>query len=178
VLIGVTGVFGLFTEEVVRAMAAGDDAPIILPLSNPTSRAEATAEDVLTWTDGRALVATGSPFAPVTLGGVTYTIAQSNNSYIFPGVGLGVRASKARRVSDGMFMAAAKALAASVDATKPGDSLLPPLVTIREVSRQIATAVARQAQADGHAPATTPEELDAMIDDAMWVAEYRPFVRP
>ena len=176
VLIGVTGVFGLFTEDVVRAMAAGNEAPIILPLSNPTSRAEATAEDVLTWTDGKALVATGSPFTPVELNGVTYTIAQSNNSYIFPGVGLGVRASKATRVSDEMFMAAATALAASVDAQKPGDSLLPPLTEVREVSRKIAIAVGLQAQADGNAPSTTPEELERLIDETMWDAQYRPFV--
>ena len=176
VIIGVTGVFGLFTEDVVRAMAAGNEAPIILPLSNPTSRAEATAEDVLTWTDGKALVATGSPFKPVELNGVTYTIAQSNNSYIFPGVGLGVRASKATRVSDEMFMAAATALAASVDAQKPGDSLLPPLTEVREVSRKIAIAVGLQAQADGNAPSTTPEELERLIDEKMWDAQYRPFV--
>ncbi len=176
VLIGVTGVFGLFTEDVIRAMAAGNDAPIILPLSNPTSRAEATAEDVLTWTDGRALVATGSPFGPVTINGVTHKIAQSNNAYIFPGVGLGVRASKATRVSDAMFMAAANALAAAVDARNPGDSLLPPLTDIRAVSRQIAVAVAKQAQADGTAPPTTPEQLDQLIDDTMWDAQYRPFV--
>jgi len=178
VLIGVTGVPGIFTEDVVRAMAAGNDSPIILPLSNPTSRAEATADDVLHWTDGRALVATGSPSAPVTLGDVTYTIAQSNNAYIFPGVGLGVRAAKARRVSDKMFMAAAHALAAAVDATNPGDSLLPPLTDIRAVSRSIAIAVAAQAQAEGLAPATTPEELEQLVDDTTWWPKYRPYIRP
>jgi malate dehydrogenase (oxaloacetate-decarboxylating) len=178
VLIGVTGVPGIFTEDVVRAMAAGNDSPIILPLSNPTSRAEATADDVLHWTDGRALVATGSPSAPVTLGDVTYTIAQSNNAYIFPGVGLGVRAAKARRVSDKMFMAAAHALAAAVDATNPGDSLLPPLTDIRAVSRSIAIAVAAQAQAEGLAPATTPEELERLVDDTTWWPKYRPYIRP
>ncbi|MFN8017157.1 MAG: NAD-dependent malic enzyme [Acidimicrobiales bacterium] len=160
ILIGVTGVFGLFTEEVVRAMAEADEAPVIFPLSNPTSRAEATAEDVLRWTEGRALVATGSPFAPVTIDGTTHVIAQSNNAYIFPGVGLGVRAVGARRVSDAMFMAAARALAeASAPAgesapavsstpTSPGaagggggggamvDAILPPLTSIREVSRR------------------------------------------
>ena len=123
--------------------------PIIMPLSNPTSRAEATAPDVLRWSEGRALVATGSPFPPVTQGGVTYTIAQSNNSYIFPGVGLGVRAVMARRVSDAMMMAAAHALAASVDAKTPGDSLLPALSDIRSVSRRIAVAVGTAAVADG-----------------------------
>jgi malate dehydrogenase (oxaloacetate-decarboxylating) len=175
-LIGVTGVPGLFTEEVVRAMLAGTDQPIIMPLSNPTSRAEATAPDVLAWTDGKALVATGSPFTPVSLNGVTYTIAQSNNSYIFPGVGLGVRASKATRVSDEMFMVAATALAAAVDAKKPGDSLLPPLTEVREVSRKIAIAVGMQAQADGNAPKTTREELERTINETMWDAQYRPFV--
>jgi malate dehydrogenase (oxaloacetate-decarboxylating) len=176
VLIGVTGVPGIFTEAVVRAMVAGDDAPIILPLSNPTSRAEATASDVLTWTDGRALVATGSPFDPVTLNGVTYQIAQSNNAYIFPGVGLGVRASRATRVSDEMMMAAAHALAESVDARAVGDRLLPPLTDIRKVSRRIAIAVGAKAQAQGLAPETSAAELEAAVDATTWQAEYRPYV--
>lgn len=176
VLIGVTGVPGIFTEEVIRAMAVADEVPVILPLSNPTSRAEATAEDVLTWTDGRALVATGSPFAPVTLDGITHTIAQSNNSYIFPGVGLGIRASGARRVSDGMFMAAARALADSVEDREPGDSLLPPLSEVRQVSRAIAIAVGARAQSEDLAPATSPDELEAAVDATVWKPEYRPFV--
>ena len=157
-------------------MAAGNDRPVIFPLSNPTSRAEATAEDVLTWTDGTALVGTGSPFAPVTLNGVTYKIAQSNNSYIFPGIGLGVRAVKATRVSEEMFMAAAHALAANVDAKEIGDSLLPPLTEVREVSRAIALAVAAKAQEQGLAPTSTAEELADLIDATMWKAEYRPYV--
>jgi malate dehydrogenase (oxaloacetate-decarboxylating) len=176
VLIGVTGVFGLFTEDVIRAMAAGNDQPVIFPLSNPTSRAEATAEDVLAWTDGTALVGTGSPSAPVTFNGVTYKIAQSNNSYIFPGIGLGVRAVKATRVSEEMFMAAAHALAANVDAKEIGDSLLPPLTEVREVSRAIALAVAAKAQEQGLAPTSTAEELVDVIDTTMWKAEYRPYV--
>jgi malate dehydrogenase (oxaloacetate-decarboxylating) len=176
VLIGVTGVPGLFSEAVVRAMAAGNAQPIIMPLSNPTSRAEATAPDVLTWTDGKALVATGSPFTPFVLGGVTYAIAQSNNSYIFPGVGLGVRAVESRRVSDAMMMAAAHALAASVDARKPGDSLLPPLSDIRKVSRRIAIAVGATAVRDGLADPMSPAEIEAAVDATMWQPEYRPFV--
>lgn len=176
ILIGVTGVFGLFTEEVVRAMAAADEAPIIFPLSNPTSRAEATAEDVLRWTDGRALVATGSPFAPVTYEGTTHTIAQSNNAYIFPGVGLGVRAVGARRVSDAMFMAAARALAEAADASAPGDPILPPLPTIRAVSRAIAIAVARQAVAEGLAPSATDAEVEAIVDAATWHPTYATYV--
>jgi malate dehydrogenase (oxaloacetate-decarboxylating) len=176
VLIGVTGVPGLFTEEVVRAMAEGDEAPIIMPLSNPTSRAEATAADVLSWTEGRALVATGSPFEPVTVAGVTHTVAQSNNSYIFPGVGLGVIAGGARRVTDEMLMAAAHALAGTVDAREPGDSLMPPLAEIRSVSRIIVLAVGAEAQRQGLAPSTTSAELEAAIDATMWEPEYRPYL--
>ena len=176
VLIGVTGVPGLFTEEVVTTMLAGNDAPIILPLSNPTSRAEATAEQVLTWTGGRAVVATGSPFEPVTVNGVTHTIAQSNNAYIFPGLGLGILASGATRVSDEMFMVAAQALAETVTATDPGQSILPPLSDIRSVSRMIAVAVAKQAQTEGLAPASSIEELEAAVTARMWEPEYRPYV--
>jgi malate dehydrogenase (oxaloacetate-decarboxylating) len=175
VLIGVTGVPGLFPEAVIRAMAAADERPIIMPLSNPTSRAEATAPDVLAWTDGKALVATGSPFTPVTLDGVTYTIAQSNNSYIFPGVGLGVRAVMARRVTEEMMMAAAHALAASVDARELGDSLLPPLADIRAVSRRIALAVGAKAIEQGHADAKTATELEAAVDATMWQPEYHAY---
>ena len=176
VLIGVTGVRGLFTEDVIRAMASGDDHPLIMPLSNPLTRAEATAEDVLTWTNGTALVATGSPFDPVTINGVTHKIAQSNNSYVFPGVGLGVVASKATRVSDNMFMAAAEALAASVKTTDVHEGILPPLAEVRSVSRRIAVAVAKQAQDDGLAPATTAAELEQAIDAATWQPEYRSYL--
>ena len=176
VLIGVTGVRGLFTEDVIRAMADGDEHPLIMPLSNPLTRAEATAEDVLTWTNGTALVATGSPFDPVTINGVTHKIAQSNNSYVFPGVGLGVVASKATRVSDNMFMAAAEALAASVKTTDANEGILPPLAEVRSVSRRIAIAVAEQAQADGLAPATTTAELEQAIDAATWQPEYRSYL--
>jgi malate dehydrogenase (oxaloacetate-decarboxylating) len=176
ILIGVTGVFGLFDEAVIGAMAAADAAPIIFPLSNPTSRAEATAADVLRWTDGRALVATGSPFDPVVHDGVTHAIAQSNNAYIFPGIGLGVRAVGATRVNDAMFMAAARALAEAAGATEPGDPILPALTEIRAVSRAIAVAVARQACADGLAPAATDAEIEALVDAKVWVPEYRPTV--
>jgi malate dehydrogenase (oxaloacetate-decarboxylating) len=176
ILIGVTGVFGLFSKDVVRAMGAADERPIIFPLSNPTNHAEATAEDVLTWTDGRAIVATGSPFPPVTLGGTTYTIAQSNNSYIFPGVGLGVRASRATRVTDAMFMAAAHALADRADARATGDSILPPLVDVREVGRAIAIAVATAAVADGVAPPADDQQLTAAVDATMWFPDYVPYV--
>ncbi|MEL7208294.1 MAG: oxaloacetate-decarboxylating malate dehydrogenase [Actinomycetota bacterium] len=176
VLIGVTGVPGLFSEDVVKAMAAGNETPIILPLSNPTSRAEATAEDVLNWTDGKALVATGSPFDPVTVDGVTHTIAQSNNSYIFPGVGLGVIASGATRVSDEMFMVAAKALADAVTDRQPGAPLLPPLDDIRAVSRSIAIAVGTEAQRQELAPMTSESELEDLVDATVVAPEYRQYV--
>jgi malate dehydrogenase (oxaloacetate-decarboxylating) len=174
VMIGVTGVPGIFTEEVVRAMAAATDHPIIMPLSNPTSRAEATATDVVEWTDGRALVATGSPFDPVVHDGVTHVISQSNNSYIFPGVGLGVCAVRAMRVSDEMFMAAAHALADSVEGHERGDPVLPPLGRIRQVSRAIAIAVGSQAQAQGLAP-PSETSVDDLVDRATWHPQYRPY---
>jgi malate dehydrogenase (oxaloacetate-decarboxylating) len=176
VMIGVTGVPGLFTEQVVGAMAAGNERPIVMPLSNPTSRAEATPADVIEWTDGSALVATGSPFDPVTYEGVTYEIAQSNNAYIFPGVGLGVRAVGARRVSDAMFVVAAHALAAAADSSTGAPRVLPRLDDIRDVSRQIAIAVGAQAQREDLAPPTSADELAALVDAEMWYPAYRPYV--
>ena len=131
---------------------------------------------MLTWTDGRAIVATGSPFQPVTIGDTTFTIAQSNNSYIFPGVGLGVRASGANRVTDSMFMAAAHALADHVDAKAPGDSILPPLVAVRDVGRAIAIAVGQAGVADGVAPAATDAEIEAKVDATMWFPDYVDYV--
>ncbi|MEM7177060.1 MAG: NAD-dependent malic enzyme [Pseudomonadota bacterium] len=172
-LVGVCGQPGLFTEEIVRSMASQCARPIIFPMSNPTSRAEAVPEDILRWTDGRALVATGSPFEPVDLDGTTYAIAQSNNTYIFPGIGLGVIAAKASRVTDGMLSASAEALAeASPVSTAPGASILPPIEDIRDVCKAVAIAVARQAQAEGVAPETTDEALLAAIDQTQWVPDF------
>src|SRR5207237_985409 len=132
VLVGVSGQPETFTAEVVRAMADGAARPTILPLSNPTSRSEAMPADLLTWTGGRALIATGSPFPPVPVGDRRVPISQCNNVYVFPGVGMGVIASGARRVTDGMFLAAARALAACAPATgASGTPLLPPLEQIR-----------------------------------------------
>jgi malate dehydrogenase (oxaloacetate-decarboxylating) len=146
---------------------------VIFPLSNPTSRAEATPADLMKWTDGKAVVATGSPFDPVEHKGVTHMIAQCNNSYIFPAMGLGIRASGARRVTDGMFMAAAEALMEVSPALKDRHaSLLPSLKDIRSVSRHIGVAVARQAQADGVADPTPERELEKAIDRTMWTPEY------
>jgi malate dehydrogenase (oxaloacetate-decarboxylating) len=177
ILIGASGQPGTFTEEVVRAMTTYAERPIIFPLSNPTSRAEATPADLIAWTDGRALIATGSPFEDVIHAGRRYPIAQCNNSYIFPGLGLGILASGAERVSDSMFMAAARALAddstASRDASAP---LLPPLAESRRVSRAIALAVAAAAQRDGFAAPRGGEELERLVDAKMWQPRYLPIV--
>ena len=171
VLIGVSGQPGLFTEQIVRAMAKGCERPIVFPMSNPTSRAEAKPEDIIHWTDGKALVATGSPFKPVTYKGQTYPIAQSNNTYIFPGMGLGVISSGATRVTDHMFMAAAEALAETAVAAGKG-TLLPDVSDIRSVSKSIAFAVAKQAMKDGVAPEMTDAELNDSIADNMWNPAY------
>ncbi len=173
VLIGTTGQPGAFPPEVVRAMARHVERPAIFPLSNPTSRSEATPEDLISWTDGRALVATGSPFPPVSHGGRTYRIAQCNNAYIFPGVGLGVIASRARRVSDAMFLAAARALGdASPTRTDRDAALFPPLEQIAQVSRRIALAVAAEARRQGLADPTAPGDLERLVDAARWEPRY------
>jgi malate dehydrogenase (oxaloacetate-decarboxylating) len=175
VLIGVCGQPGAFTEEAVRAMAAGVERPVILPLSNPTSRSEALPADLLAWTEGRALVATGSPFADVTHGGRVYPIAQCNNAYIFPGVGLGVIASRSRQVSDEMLLAAARALAECAPAARdPAGALLPPPAELRSVSRRVALAVGAEAQRQGLAEPTTPEELERRVDARRWEPRYLP----
>ncbi|WP_436641107.1 NAD-dependent malic enzyme [Microbaculum sp. FT89] len=173
VLVGATGQAGAFTEDVVREMASYAERPVIFPLSNPTSRAEATPADLMAWTDGKAVVATGSPFAPVVHEGETHVIAQCNNSYVFPAMGLGIIAVGARRVTDTMFMAAAEALMeVSPALSDPHGPLLPPLKDIRTVSRHIAVAVARQAQQDGVADPMTPEKLEQAIDQTMWTPAY------
>ncbi|CAN0604488.1 unnamed protein product, partial [Ectocarpus sp. 12 AP-2014] len=160
VLIGVCGQRGIFTEQVVRTMHAGCEHPVIMPLSNPTSQAEATPEDVIRWTDGQALVATGSPFAPVVYNGRTYPIAQCNNAYIFPGIGLGVIAASATRVTDEMLMSASRALAREAPLVKEGKgALLPPLSRIRHISKSIAFEVAAQAQQNGVALQTSGTAL-------------------
>ena len=175
ILVGVSAQPGLFTEDIVKTMAAYTSRPMIFPMSNPTSRAEAVPEDLIRWTDGRALIATGSPFEPVVYKDRHYPIAQSNNSYIFPGLGLGILAVNARRVSDDMFMAAAVALSECSPAlTDPQAALLPSLDNIRAVSRRIAVVVARQAQAEGLAERTTDDELEERINATLWEPEYLP----
>lgn len=177
VLIGTSAQPNVFTEDIVRAMASDHPRPmprpIIFPLSNPTSKCEAAPADLLAWTEGRALVATGSPYAPVTINGKTRAIGQCNNAYIFPGMGLGVTASGARRVTDEMFFAAARTLADLSPAIgDPDASLFPDLTTIRDVSRRVALAVAKMAQSQGHADATTPDELERRLRAKTWTPRY------
>ena len=172
-LIGFSTVGGAFSEPIVREMARKVDRPIIFPLSNPTSKSEATAEDLIRWTDGRALVASGSPFAPVSYNGRKITIAQCNNVHIFPAMGLGVVASGTRRVTDAMMQAAARALAANSPALKdPSASLLSPLKDSRRVARDIAVAVGIAAQKDGVAPKVSEDELRRRVLKTQWTPAY------
>jgi malate dehydrogenase (oxaloacetate-decarboxylating) len=178
ILIGLSTVGGAFSEPIVREMARKVERPIIFPLSNPTSRSEAMAEDLIRWTDGRALVATGSPSATVSFGGRKIPIAQCNNVYIFPAMGLGIVASGAQRVTESMMLAAARALAGNSPALKDASaSLLPPLTEVRRVAAEIACAVGIQAQIDGVAPQFSDAELRLRVAAAQWPPEYPSFVR-
>lgn len=171
-LIGASAVSGGFTESMVREMAAHVERPIIFPLSNPPVRAEATPADLIAWTEGRALVAAGSPFAPVTYKGLTYVIAQVNNAMLYPGLGLGVITSRASRISDGMFAAAANAVSSMVSVRQPGASLLPHIDDLRSVSATVAVAVAESADAEGLAGVKF-DDIVQQVQDAMWQPEYR-----
>jgi malate dehydrogenase (oxaloacetate-decarboxylating) len=173
-LIGTSTQAGAFTEAIVGRMASTVDRPIIMPLSNPTSRAEAVPADLIRWTGGRALVATGSPFPPVELGGRRYEIAQANNALVFPGLGLGVTVARARRITDGLVAAAADAVAALSDATTPGASLLPPVTDLRSVSAAVAVAVARAADREGLA-AVALTDPEGQVRRTMWRPEYPRF---
>ena len=172
VLIGTSGVTGAFDEAVVRQMARGTPRPIILPLSNPTALAEAEPGNLIAWSDGKALVATGSPFAPVVYGGTTYFIAQANNAMIFPGLGLGTIVTRARLISDGMFAAAAAAIADMVDASQLGAPILPRMERIHDVSMRVAVAVASAAVREGLAR-VVPPDVEAAVRNAMWQPCYR-----
>ena len=173
ILIGLSTVGGAFSETIVRAMARKVERPIIFPLSNPTSKSEATPDDLIRWTDGGALVATGSPFAPVTYEGRKIPIAQCNNVYIFPAVGLGVVASTARRITDPMMLAAARTLAGNSPALKDASaSLLPPLTDLRRVAADIALAVGIAAQKDGVAAQMIEDELRARVMATQWTPDY------
>ncbi len=178
VLGGVSGQPGAFTEKVVREMARHADHPVIFPLSNPTSRAEATPSDLLKWTDGRALVGSGSPFPPVEMNSKLIHIAQINNSYIFPGLALGILASKAKYVSDAMIMASAKALAALSPTHKDKNAnLLPPIADSRKISLVVAEAVGKQAIAEGVAGVADAQTFDADLHAGIWEPIYRPYER-
>jgi malate dehydrogenase (oxaloacetate-decarboxylating) len=178
VLIGVSGQCGAFTKEVVSEMARHASRPILFPLSNPTSCSEATPHDLVNWTEGRALIGTGSPFDPVAFNGQKVTIAQPNNSYIFPGLALGIVASKARQVTDTMIMAAAKELARLVPTHKDKNAeLLPPLCDSRHLSRSIARAVGKRAIEDGEAQIGDADMLERELDSNIWAPAYVPYER-
>jgi len=173
VLVGTSSVPGSFTERAIRDMAARTARPVVLPLSNPTANSEATPADVLAWSDGRGLVATGSPFAPVEVDGRHRLVGQANNVFVFPGVGLGTIVSRAREVTDSMFLVAATELAKTVSAERlEQGGLYPPLSELRSISRRIAIAVAREARDEGLARIVTDEEIDAKVDSAVWAPEY------
>ncbi|MGO9839870.1 MAG: NAD-dependent malic enzyme [Candidatus Acidiferrales bacterium] len=177
ILIGLSTVGGAFSESIVREMARKVQRPIIFPLSNPTSKSEAKPDDLIQWTDGRALIATGSPFPPVHYGGKTIPIAQCNNVFIFPAMGLGVVASGARRVTDAMMLTAARTLGENSPALKDSSaSLLPPLTDIRRVAAEIATAVGTEAQKGGVAPKLAEDELRRKVAATQWVPSYPSFV--
>ncbi len=178
VLIGTSGQAHAFAEPVVRAMAGHVKRPVIFPLSNPTDRSEATPAELDAWTDGRAVIATGSPFPPLGRGGKEFRVDQNNNAYVYPGIGLGAIAVRARRISDGMFLAAANTIAAQSPAKRdPGANLLPPLLEIRKLSFQVALAVARQAQKEGCADALSEEQTAAATKAKMWEPVYAPYRR-
>jgi malate dehydrogenase (oxaloacetate-decarboxylating) len=172
ILIGTSTQHGAFTQQIVQDMAAHVDRPVILPMSNPTTLAEATPADLIAWTGGRALVATGSPFDPVTYQGVTYQIGQANNALIFPGLGLGALVSRAKRVTDHMITSAAQAVAELTDTATPGAALLPPIDDLRTTSARVALAVALAAVQDGVAEEAgiTADSMEA----AMWQPRYAP----
>jgi malate dehydrogenase (oxaloacetate-decarboxylating) len=175
VLIGTSAQPQAFTQDLVREMAAHVERPVILPMSNPTELSEAVPADLFAWTDGRALVATGSPFPPVAHGGVMHEIAQANNALVFPGLGLGVIVARASRITDGMFLAAARAVAGLVDQTAPGAALLPAVAHLRATSAAVAVAVARAAREDGVAGlAHDDDSLEAAVATAMWQPAYHP----
>ena len=175
ILLGTSGSPGTFSEEVIRIMSQVNERPIVFPLSNPTSKSECTPEQAITWSDGRAIVATGSPFAPVTYGDRQFTIGQGNNAFIFPGVGLGLTVSRTRRVTDSMFLAAAKALAEQVSsADLEQGAVYPSLSRIRDCSHAVACATVQQAVKEGFADVEIMENLEQRIQQAMWVPEYLP----
>ncbi|MCU4990701.1 oxaloacetate-decarboxylating malate dehydrogenase [Bacillus cereus] len=174
ILIGTSTVAGAFKEEIIKEMASHVERPIILPMSNPTPLAEAKPADLIQWTEGRALVATGSPFEPVTYNGVTYVIGQSNNALIFPGLGLGTIVVRASVMTDGMFAAAAEAVASMVDTSQPGAPILPEVEELRNISEMVAIEVAKVAVAEGVArEKLSDNDIKTAVKEAIWEPEYR-----
>jgi len=177
VIIGVSGQPNTFTQSVLEAMAVFNKRPIVFAMSNPTSKAECTAEEAYTWTDGRAIFASGSPFAPVTFKGKTYVPGQANNAYAFPGIGLGIIACEAMSVSDEMFSVAAKALANAVSEDDLAQGrIYPPLTKIKDVSADIATAVTEVAYSQGLARKPKPDDISTYIKSQMYEPNYRRYV--
>lgn len=172
-LIGATGAPGTFTEDVIRAMSACNRRPVIFALSNPTSRAECTAQQAYEWSQGKAIFASGSPFGPVQIDGAVHVPGQGNNAYIFPGIGLGAIACNARAISDEMFLKAARCLADQVseDDLARG-TVYPPLKGIRAVSKAIAVTVAEQGFAQGIATGSRPDDLEAYVQSLMYEPDY------
>ncbi|WP_144508857.1 oxaloacetate-decarboxylating malate dehydrogenase [Bacillus mycoides] len=174
ILIGTSTVAGAFKEEIIKEMASHVERPIILPMSNPTPLAEAKPADLIEWTEGKALVATGSPFEPVTYNGVTYVIGQSNNALIFPGLGLGTIVVRASVMTDGMFAAAAEAVASMVDTSQPGAPILPEVEELRNISELVAIEVAKVAVAEGIARENlSDDDIKIAVKEAIWEPEYR-----
>jgi malic enzyme len=177
VLVGTTAVGGAFDEAVISSLARGTARPIVMPLSNPTSSAEATPADILRWTAGRAVVATGSPFEPVEVDGVRREIGQANNVFIFPGVGLGAIAAETRAITERMFLLAARTLAEAVSPARfASGAIYPPVGELRSVTRSIAAVVAREAIDAGLAGIPPDTDIDALIDAAIWWPDYAPYV--
>ena len=174
ILIGTSGTPNMFSEAIVRLMAEANQRPVIFPLSNPTSKSECTPEDAIRWSDGRAIVATGSPFPPVTYSGNRFRIGQGNNAFVFPGIGLGVWLAGATRVTNGMFLEAARALSTQLtESDLRENAVYPELTRIRECSLSVACAVMRKAASEGIATAEIPSPLEENVRKAMWFPEYR-----
>jgi malic enzyme len=173
VLIGTSGTPGTFTEEALREMAAHAQRPLVMPMSNPTSKTEAQPKDILEWTEGRAIIATGSPFEPVEIGGVTHVIGQANNAFVFPGIGLGAIVAEAREIPDDIFLAAADALAGAVSEERLAEgAIYPSQQDLRAVSRRIAEAVVRTARDEGIGRHFADDEIGPAIEDRMWFPDY------